>query len=222
MPALKPPTADPRSILGFYRLGTYVRRRYQQQMALKDAKQYVRGVALDVAKRCQISRSTVDFARLFAGRYTLVKAKRLHRLRTKGGNRLNRRHVISLLFLSPKQANALTALVCQNDWSACRLELEVKRLRPKRRAGGRRPRPAKPGPETVIQMVDSSERWLHRYRTQVSKSQLKNPLREYRGVARQLRRAHDALSAAVRLAQRRLYGPSSRKRRGKSLGQRDQ
>ena len=222
MPVLKPPAVDPRNIVGFYRLGVYVQRRYQQQLAANNAKQYVRGVALEVARHYQISRSMVDFARMFAGRYTLVEAKKLHRRRMKNGKRLNRRHVVSLLFLTSKRAASLTALVCQNDWSACRLEMEVKRLRPKRRAGGRRPRPAESRSETVIQLMDSSERWLHRYRAQVNKSQLKNPLLGYRGVARQLRRAHDALSAAVKLAQRRLYGPSSRRRRGKSLGQHDQ
>ena len=142
---------------------------------------------------------------MFAERFTVAQARRLHRLRTSSGRPFSRRHVITLLFVSPKQAKRLTALARQKNWSATRLEIEVKRLRPKRKLGGRLPRQAESRTEAVVQLIDSSERWLHRYRTYVSDSQLKDPLRGFGTVAKRLRRVERELTAAIDLAQRRLH-----------------
>ena len=114
---------------------------------------------------------------MFAERYSLEQARRFDRLRLPSGKRLSRRHVITLLFVSPKQAKTLTAKVRWEGWSAVRLELEVKRLRPKRRLGGRPPRQPESRTEAVVQLIASSERWLHRYRACISNSRLKDPLR---------------------------------------------
>ena len=121
------------------------------------------------------------------------------------GQPFSRRHVITLLFVSPKRAERLTALARLKDWSACRLELEVKRLRPKRKLGGRRPRQPESRSEAVVQLIASSERWLHRYRTYVSDSRLKDPLRGFGTMANRLRRVQRELTAAIDLAQRRLH-----------------
>ena len=204
-PERKPPDVDPVSVLGFHQLGTYVLSRYRAEAKKRDDGPYVPGVALEIAKACRMSRSMVDLARIFARRYSLAEARKLEQLRTKGGMRLNRRHIVSLLFVPPSQAKSLATRCCRYDWSANRLELEVKRLRPKRKFGGRRPRQPESPTETVVQIIDSSERWLHRYRTYVSGSQLKDPLRGFGTVAKRLRRVERELTAAIDLAQRRLH-----------------
>jgi hypothetical protein len=38
-----------------------------------------------------------------------------------------------------------------------------------------------------VQLIDSSERWLHRYRTYVTQSEFRDPLRGFRTVAMRLR-----------------------------------
>ena len=212
LPAPSPSQVKARSILGFYKLGKYVAHRYKQERRLrrdpdggKDNESYCPGLAIKVAKRCRIARSTVDLARMFAERYSLQQARRFDRLRLSSGKRLSRRHVITLLFVSPKQAKTLTAKVRREGWSACRLELEVKRLRPKRRLGGRPPRQPESRTEAVVQLIDSSERWLHRYETYVTNSKLKDPLRGYGTLAKRLRRVERELTRAVTLAQNRLH-----------------
>ena len=120
--------------------------------------------------------------------------------------RLNRRHIVSLLFVPRSQAKSLATRCCRYDWSANRLELEVKRLRPKRKVGGRRPRSPESSEDAVLQLVDISQRWLHRYRTQIVESQLEKPLRRFPVVARRLQRAQRELTAVVRLAQARFHG----------------
>ena len=76
---------------------------------------------------------------------------------------------------------------------------------PKRKLGGRCPRLPEPRTEAVVQLIDISERWLHRYRTCISNSRLRDPLRGFRAVARRLRRVERELKAAVELAQQHLH-----------------
>ncbi len=93
---------------------------------------------------------------MFAERFTLAQARRLQQLRTTNGKPFSRRHITSLLFVTPSQAQRLTALARQKNWSATRLEIEVKRLRPKRKLGGRRPRQPESRTAVVVQLIDSS------------------------------------------------------------------
>ena len=56
-----------------------------------------------------------------------------------------------------------------------------------------------------MQLIDSSERWLHRYRTYVTQSEFKEPLRGFGTLANRLRRVERELTRAVKLAQNRLH-----------------
>ena len=204
-PERKPPVVDRISVLGFHRLGAYVLSRYRTEAKKRGDGPYVPGVALEIAKKCKMSRSMVDLARIFARRYSLAEARKLVQLRTRGGMRLNRRHIVSLLFVPRRQAKSLATRCCRYDWSANRLEIEVKRLRPKRKLGGRRPLQPATRTEAVVQLIASSERWLHRYETYVTKSEFRDPLRGFGTVEKRLRRVERELKAAVELAQQRLH-----------------
>ena len=60
--------------------------------------------------------------------------------------------------------------------------------------------------DAVLQLVDISQHWLHRYRTQIVESQLEKPLCGSRGIAQRLQHAQRELTALVKLAQLRLHG----------------
>ena len=142
---------------------------------------------------------------MFAVCYSLQQARKFEQLRMASGKPLSRRHVITLLFVTPGQVKTLTAIACRYNWSANRLEMEVKRLRPKRKLGGRHPRQPESRIEAVVELIDSCERWLHRYRTYVSDSRIEDPLRGYETVAKRLRRAQRELKAAVKVARNHLH-----------------
>ena len=203
----KPPALNPRTILGFYQLGQHVRARYRATK--QTGNQHVLGVREELASHYKLTPSTVDLARFFAKKYSPAEVKQFARLRTKSGQPLTRRHVIAILHVPPRKAKSLLAQCCRHNWSTRRLELERKGMRPNRRAAGRRPRQAASPKEVVLQLVDITETWLHWYQTQITQSQLDEPLQGVPAIAKRLKRAEQDLAKIVALTRSRLHGSRS-------------